>query len=173
MNNYPNSTFNKMLLLTSILSIVVSVHLEKIPKSKTPPRSLLSPAAVFDPSQNRIITIGGFDALTYDKKPRISSYSLTKGEFQPIYKLSSYEPQAYEFHQMFLRDDEKILLFGTNSEVNSFDLKNWAWSREEIKGDKVEDLRAFGFTDILFNNTKFVAIFGGISTFGPKNELFL
>ena len=94
-------------------------------------------------------------------------------EFNKVFHLSEYEPKSYSSHCMFLRDDRKILIFGFKAGVASFSLQNQAWSEEKLTGDLLYDVGAPGFTDFFFNNTQYVAIFGGISELGIQNDLFL
>ena len=74
---------------------------------------------------------------------------------------------------MFLRDDRKILLFGFSSGVSSFNLVDYAWDREKITGDYILDFGSAAFTSFYFADIQYVALFGGLSETGLKNDLYL
>ena len=160
-------------MLVGLLAIVSGLTLENIPSSRTPPRSTIASASVYDPLENRIISIGGLDSVTSDQSPNIYSFSLDSMEFEKIFKLSDYEPKAYSGHRMYLRNDRKIIVFGFSSGIASFNLVDLAWTQERLTGDYILDLSNPAFTSFIYNNIQYVALYGGVSETGIKNDLYL
>ena len=165
--------FLQQSVLIYFIGSVAGLSTEKIPFCGTPPRSKLFSSSIYDPILNRIITIGGTDVISNEQKPFIHAFSLDTFEFEKIYKLSDYEPQAYTGHSMFLRDDRKILVFGYTSGITSFNLINNAWKEEDMSGDYLSNLSGFAFSSFIFNNIQFVAIFGGSTETGLNTDLYL
>lgn len=163
----------KMLFLIHFLQLSHSLIIEKIPNHKTPPSSTYYSSSVYDPINNQIISIGGVDSYANTQVPKIWSYNLDSNEFRKIEKLSDYEPAEYAYHATYLRNDRKILVFGYSSGISSFNLINSAWSYEITLGDQIPDLSIFAHTTFKYNETEFVAIFGGFSELGAQDVLYL
>src|SRR5574343_1804132 len=119
-----------MILHCALLSVCNSFIIENIPKHKTPPSSTYYSSSIYDPLLNQIITIGGVETYTNNRKPRIHTFSLNTYEFGKIEKLSDYEPTAYAYQASYLRSDRKIIQLGYSSGFTSFNLVNRAWSIE-------------------------------------------
>ena len=162
-----------MYFLIPFLQLSLSLILEKIPKHKTPPSSTYYSSSVYDPQNNQIISIGGVDSYANTQSPKVWAYNLDSNEFRKIEKLSDYEPAEYAYHGTYLRNDRKVLVFGFTSGISSFNLINNAWSYETTLGDQIPDLSLFGHTSFRYNNTDFIAIYGGSSDSGTQDVLYL
>lgn len=162
-----------MIFLVAVLSLSLSIVVEKIPKHNTPPTSTYYSSSVYDDLNHQIISIGGVDSYTNTQSPNIWAYSLEFNEFSRIEKLSDYEPTEYAYHASYLRSDRKIIMLGYKSGITSFNLANRAWSHEVTIGDQIPDLELFAYTSFKFNDIDFLAIFGGSSELGLQDTLYL
>jgi hypothetical protein len=162
-----------MSLLIFLVVQVSSVSVKSIPSTGPPPVSNLASAAVYDPKTGNIITIGGQQSKSDLLTSEVNIFNIKSKSWESAEIISEFSPSYLVNHGMYLRKDRKILIIGRYSEVFLFDIDYFSWSTEELKGDNIGGVRSYSSTQVVFNETEYFVIFGGINPNGFTNDLFL
>ncbi|OMJ69068.1 hypothetical protein SteCoe_33304 [Stentor coeruleus] len=145
--------------------------------------SSLSPIAncksAFNPATNEIIIFGGQDTTILEYLNSFYAFNIETLVWGEIIPQSYENPPGLILGEIFLVDSKKILLFfgktadTISSEVYSFDLKTNRWAVENLSGYNIEGRMNYAFADYLYNNTRCLAIYGGLTSKGVDNGLFM
>ena len=167
----------KMIIITLFITCY-SIKINELTTSSSSPPQLIYTSSVFIPSKNRIVVFGG------EKSSGSFSSSLyyfdlstsTWGE----YDCSSLDPPpGLSQSHLFLTPDSKLLLLfgktskGLSSSIFSFDFNSKSWSRANLTGDSIQASVGSSSCSYNFNGNKFFAIFGGITSNGLTDELYM
>jgi hypothetical protein len=162
------------MLIFLLLSLEVeSISIESIPPTGPPPIAKGGSAAIYDETTNSIITIGGQKYTDGSTDSEINIFNLTTMKWESAPVITEYVPSMLIYHAMHLRSDRKVLIIGYYYEVYLLDLNGFSWSKAELKGSNIYDCRSFGSTSIVLNGTMYLAIFGGLHSFGFSNTITL
>jgi hypothetical protein len=134
---------------------------------------MIDSSAVYDIQNDQIITIGGRESSSDFAHSQVRSFNLKTNEFHTIRSTSEMKPSSYEGHFLFLRQDRKIFVFGTCSDVFAFNLDTSSWTYEKISGSLVGNIINAGYSSFNFKGINYVGIFGGITEKGYNNDLYL
>lgn len=162
-----------MLALLVHFTLVLSFDLSLIPPTGSPPVAMLSSSAIHDPLTNTLYSLGGDQSQNNKIIATVNSFDLTKKQWQQVRIESNYIPNALANHASYLRSDRKILNFGYWTEIVEFNLDTRGWSFSQLSGDQIGGLGTFAFTSFSFNQSEFVAIFGGMRADGYSGDLFM
>lgn len=162
-----------MLLLLIPIILASEIQLTPIPLTYYPPNSLLRFSAVYDKTQNQIITIGGTDPKTSKTVNWIISFNLTTLQFKTINYISKSNFEEISGNQLFYRKDGLIINLGDSPGCISFNPKNYEWRNIDLLGDPFPSVVDFGSVLYERGGVQYVAIFGGILTFSLSNDLYM
>ena len=162
-----------MLIELSLLILSQSLQTSRIPSTGTPPESCTGSAAVYDPQTNTIITIGGERISDTTILSNVYFFNLTSKTWSSPRIISEYEPKGMRRHRAYLRKDRKIIIIGAYKEIILFDIEDFSWSYEELKGDKLFGIYSFGMAAFTENGIEYIAIFGGSTLYSYSNNLYL
>ena len=162
-----------MIISFIFLQQVSSFTLTPIPSTSTPPIPLIGSAAVYDKKTNSIITIGGQRYTDSVISSDVHIFNLNTLMWETNSIMSEYKPSMLFYHAMHLREDRKIFAFGTYSDAFLLNLDGFSWSKIEVKGDNLYDARSCASTSVVLNDTEYLVLFGGLSSSGLINSLFL
>lgn len=168
-----------LILLTFYTSKVLSTNLTLIPQSGPSPPRMIRASATYYPGKDQILIFGG--ALDEYKKilSTLWYFNLKSLEWGEYFPQSSIIPPGLYSSLVFLGKDEKLyVLYGKkkdsiSSELFSFNFKDLRWSIEELRGDYMQatyDSASCGFN---YNNESFLAVYGGLTTYQPSEDLYL
>ena len=153
--------------------------ISQIPVSGTPPPHLYYSSAIFDSSNSRILTYGGFNSDLNSISSSLYSFNILNNTWQRQLPMYSDTTLSLKSHRLYLRSDQTILLFfgetstQISSGVYSFNLNTYLWTVEKLTGDPVSGRTNFAFTHFTYLGTDYVAIFGGLAKEGLSNDLFM
>lgn len=139
-----------------------SFNVTSFPEGGSPPLPTIASAAVYDSINNCIITIGGQQLGTNVLTSQVNIYNLTSNTWKSPQINSEYSPTSLVNHRMYLRADRKCIILGKHSEVFLFDIDNYFWSKDELKGSQLNGVETFGFDSFTYRDHNYVAIYGGI-----------
>lgn len=162
-----------MIISLIFLQHVYSFKLTPIPSTGIPPIPLSGSAAVYDKKTNSIITIGGQKYTNSEMTSEVHVFNLNTNIWEMNTIISEYEPTLLIYHSVHLRKDRKVLAFGSYNEAFLLNLDGFSWSRIELKGDNLYDLRSSASTSVVLNDTEYLVLFGGLDQSGWMNSLFL
>jgi hypothetical protein len=162
-----------MVILFLLTSTALSLNISFIPSTGTPPDTLSGSAAVYDEKTNSIITIGGEKISDSQVVSSVYIFDLTNNLWSSPRIISEYKPSGMRRHRAYLRKDRKILILGVFKEILLFDLEDYSWSYENLKGDQIPGLFSFGMASFKEGDEEFLAIFGGSSQYSYSDSLFL
>lgn len=162
-----------MLIVIFTIIQVSAYTLKKIPKTHAPPPAMISSSAVYDEQTNSLFSIGGDQVQNNKEISTIFTFNLKTQLWKVISSESDYIPQSISLHKSYLRSDRKILSFGYFTEVLIFDIETEEWTKAVTHGQKMKTLSSIGYTSLMYNETEYVAIFGGIGENGYSGDLFL
>ena len=162
-----------MLFLLLPIIVTSQMQLNSIPSTYSPPNSLLRFSAVYDESQNQIITIGGSDPKTFKNLDWIITFNLTTLKYKTITQISMSNFEEMSGNQLFARKDGIIINFGYSPGCSSFNPQNYEWRNIDLLGDPFPPI--VDFSSVLYERggVQYVAIFGGINTFSLSNDLYM
>jgi hypothetical protein len=130
-------------------------------------------SSIYDSFSNQIITIGGFDPSNSQSIDQIISFNLTSQTFSKIFPVSKFDYGVASGHQIFLRKDRKIFIFGFMAGCYSFNLQSKEWKIEEFLGISFPQLLDFAGVQFERNGKEFVVVYGGRDLFQMRTDLFL
>ena len=105
-----------MAVLLVLPILIHGLSVEKIPTTKSPPKSTIMSSAVYDPLFNRIITIGGSDAMTGDQSPNIYSFDLEKKSMRRFISFKIMNLKPMQLIRCFYEMIEKFYSLGLAQE---------------------------------------------------------
>ncbi|OMJ69069.1 hypothetical protein SteCoe_33305 [Stentor coeruleus] len=150
-----------------------------IPSEGSSPSPKANCKSAFNPATNEIIIFGGQDTTTLEYLNSLYTFNIGTLVWREIIPQSYENPPGLILGEIFLVDSKKILLFfgktadTISSEVYSFDLKTNRWAVENLTGDDIEGRMNYAFADYIYNNTRYLAIYGGLTLNGIDNGLFI
>ena len=175
---------NTALLLLVAISHSLSISVNNIPDTKTPPNRRHGSALALDPIQNSLFVYGGFEDSNeyFDDMWR---FDLDTQTWEEILSPSSLTPgpRSYSYMQ-FLSNRRLLLLFGGStvkgpiSDLWLFDLDNYLvrfiqWhqvsSPDSILPSSVYSSKA----SFEINGKEYLAVYGGIYRDGISNRLYM
>lgn len=166
-------------MLIFICIVIKAFEISTVPISGSPPAPMIRSKAAFNPDSNEIIIFGGQDSITLEFKCTLYTFnieSLIWGEIIP----ESYEsPPGLAFSEIFLREDKKLLIFfgimkySISGNVYSFNLETKIWALEKLTGDNIEGRVYYASKDYYYNGVRYLAIFGGLTSKGIDDNLFM
>ena len=162
-----------MLIVLSLLLLTQSIKTSRIPSTGTPPESCTGSAAVYDEKTNTIITIGGERISDTTILSDVYFFNLTSNTWSSPRIISDYEPKGMRRHRAYMRKDRKIIIIGAFKEIILFDIDDFSWSYEELKGDNLFGIYSFGMAGFTENEVEYIAIFGGSTLYSYSNNLYL
>ena len=157
---------------------IFGMQVEKIPSTGTPPQKYYAATSVYDSSENRIITFGGYIVETDEYISSIFSFDLTYLYWNTIYPESLLVPPGLMWPASVLFSNNLYIFFGhkregISSDVFKFNLETYSWEWAYLQGDSILGRKNFGYTTFNDSDTTYLAIFGGITHKGGDNSLFL
>lgn len=160
-------------MLVLLILKAYAITLKSIPETFAPPPAMISSTAIYDSQTNTLYSIGGDQSQNTKYISTIFSFDLTSKQWKKIIHQSEYAPQYIIKHGSYLRKDRKILNFGFWSEIFFYSLDVDEWTKTEAQGERMEALSSFGYTSFTYNDTEYIAIFGGVGKSGFSGDLFL
>lgn len=166
-----------MLLLICI--IAESIEILTAPISGPSPPALIRTKAAFNPETNEIIIFGGQDATTLKFKNTLHTFNIESLVWGMITSQTYESPPGLASAEIFLTVDKKILVFfGTmksaiSSNVYSFTLTTKKWAVETLSGDYIDGRVNYACNDYYYKGIRYLAIFGGLTSDGIDNNLYL
>lgn len=128
---------------------------------------------------NRIITFGGFEYNSNTKISSVFTFDLNFLEWGEIKPQSTFIPDGHSSSYLYLRPDRKLLIFfgltssGISSEVYSFNLNSRIWKSEDLTGDSILGRDHPAFTFFTYQSINYVAFFGGQTSMGIEDNLYM
>lgn len=173
------TVFLFIIMLLFICIIVESIEISSIPISGPSPPALIKTKATFNPDTNEIIIFGGQDAATLKFKNTLYTFNVESLVWGEIASQTNESPPGLASAEIFLTIDKKILVFfGTmknaiSSNVYSFTLTTKKWAIETLTGDYIDGRVNYACNDYYYKGIKYLAIFGGLTSDGIDNNLYL
>lgn len=152
---------------------ISSFSINSIPSTASPPNAKIGSAAVYDPQSQSIFTIGGQESSHDLVTSEVNIFDLKANKWRTPELISEFEPSFLVNHNMHLRSDRNIVVFGRFSEVFLFNIDQYAWSKASLNGDQLYGVRGYASTSVVLNGTEYFVIFGGINPQGYVNGLYL
>ncbi|OMJ69456.1 hypothetical protein SteCoe_32816 [Stentor coeruleus] len=166
-------------MLIFIFFTVKAFEISTVPTSGPPPAPILNNKATFNPDSNQIIVFGGQDATTLKFKNTLHTFSIENLVWGEIIPESYENPPGLGFSEIFLTEDKRLLVFfgsmknSISGNVYSFDLETKKCALEKLTGDYIEGRVYYSSICYYYNSTKFLAIYGGLTSKGIDNNLYI
>ena len=165
-----------------MISVLCSSYIiSQIPESGPPPDPRVLVASAYDSNSNRIIYLGG-EGLKggYDLSSTLYGYNLNTFTWAKIpSKMGIVPPGLKDTNIYFRKSDNKIFVFGglttkgANTVVYSFDLKRFFWNVEIMSGDVMDSTTRSSLSFFNYNETEYIALYGGYSERGLIDDFYL
>ena len=165
--------------ILGFILLVESIHIETVPSQGSPPDYILLSSSIYDNYTSSIFIIGGKNSVTYKETSEIYTYNLSSNKWGTVVPESNYIPSGLQYHYLFLNSNRVILsFFGIEngrylSEVPTFDLTTLTWNKAQLTGDHITGRAFYGACNFIYNNTEYVAIYGGWDRDGFQGSLYL
>ncbi|OMJ92453.1 hypothetical protein SteCoe_4792 [Stentor coeruleus] len=166
-------------MLEILFLIVQGFEIFSIPTEGPSPSPIINCKATFNPNTKEIVIFGGQNAKTLEYLHSLYTFNIETLVWGEIIPQSYENPPGLILGEVFLTDDNKILVFfgkmtnAISSEVYSFNLETKRWVIEKLTGDIIEGRMNYAFADYIYNNIRYLAIFGGLTSNGADNGLFI
>ena len=174
-----NLSFKFFFILLLKTPTFLALKLEMIPPAGSPPMYISAPASVYDPFSSSLYLFGGLNQGNQKEVSDIYSYNFLTNKWSQIFPVSDFIPNGLEFNYAWLGNNRVvyIILGMTNyhkvSDVYTFDLKSNIWGKTWLTGDYISPRTFFLPTRFTWNNTDYIAIYGGSDDNGYDTNLFL
>ena len=166
-------------MLFFILCVAQGLDLTKIPSTGNPPNRRFLTSTAVDSEKNRLIIFGGFDIVLESCVSSMITFDLTSNTWGEILPESMIIPLPTMGAAVHIRSDRKFLVLfgetdsGISSGVYTFDLNTNVWNIERLVGDSIMGRSQAAYTSFVFSGKNYLAVFGGITSNGTDNQLFL
>ena len=168
--------FNLIFFLLILISF--AYILETIPPAGSPPEIFYSSGIVYDPISDSLILFGGNNEITSSFTNTLIRFSLSTLKWSIINPETSYTPIPISDPILYLRSDRILFcLFGMASnaylsDINVFNLTSNSWSLLNYE-KKISGRSESAYDSFIWNNTEYLAIYGGYTSSGAKTDLYL
>ena len=170
-----------MIFLLTLLTFVYAFdfQLSKLPSSGTPSKQLKSVAAAYNNETNEILIFGGQNLENEQYSSTISKFNLDTLLWGEVYFGSELKPPGLMYPIVLMQSSTKLLvLFGIaydqiSSECYRFDLSTRTWEVAVLGGDSILGRIKGANCEFEYNNTRYLALYGGNTYEGKSYELFL
>ena len=158
--------------------IVLGISVTKLPSTGSPPQAFSDGSLVYDEASNRIISFGGRVLQTNTCISSLYSFSLTNLSWDTIYPESDYKPPGLSDSYTAIHSNALYVFFGLKFEgiscdIYKFDLKIFKWEVVTTQGITIPGRFRHSSTSFTYLDSTYVAIFGGLTSNGYDNELYL
>jgi hypothetical protein len=135
-------------------------------------------STVFDPVTSTIYIIGGFNFDKGRDTSDIYTFNLVTNQWSYLEPESEFVPDGIEQHFSYLASNRVIYTFGAAgdrfySEILTFNLNNSQWGTINLQGDSISGRKFPTATSFTWNNTNYIAIYGGYAGKGYDANLYL
>jgi hypothetical protein len=165
-----------MIRLLFLVSIGICLHIEQLPKSRSPPERLIhsTSAAV----KSTVYHYGG-EKSDNSFSSSLFSYDLLNFYWQEIIPQSSLLPPALSRSKSFIDSKNQFkVLFGLNENgilevLYSFNLELLHWTQESLTGDLIYPSIDSADCLFTFRSSRYLALYGGVSSSGILDTFYL
>jgi hypothetical protein len=140
--------------------------------------NVMRSSAVFDTATSTIYLIGGFNFDKNMDTADIYTFNLITNQWSFIVPQSEFIPDGIEQHFSYLAPNRVIYTFGVAgkryySEILTFNLNNKQWGTTNFQGDSIPGRKFPTATSFTWNNTDYIALYGGYIESGYDSNLYL
>lgn len=165
--------------LIDLLILVHSLKVEKVSNFGSPPPPQINPSSSYSAESNQIFVFGGENLGNSIYSSSLYLFDLNDSTWEELIPSSSFTPEGLILSRSFIQNQKKLIVFfgrtinDISSEVYSFDLETLIWLTDEFTGDSIKSSVKGGQCLFEFNSTKYFGIFGGITSSGKSEDLYL